>query len=159
MLALDKRRENMQKFYKFKHNNLEVNKKSSSGGAFTLLSNKIFEKGGIVYGCVLDDEFNAIHIRAENKEIRNKMRGSKYIQSNILKSFDLVASDLKECHKVLFSGTPCQINAMLNYLKQKKISTKELITVEVICHGVGSSRFFHDYVKDKGKVKSSRCMF
>ena len=92
----------MQKFYKFKHNNLEVNKKSSSGGAFTLLSNKIFEKGGIVYGCVLDDEFNAIHIRAENKEIRNKMRGSKYIQSNILKSFDLVASDLKECHKVLF---------------------------------------------------------
>lgn len=48
MLALDKRRENMQKFYKFKHNNLEVNKKSSSGGAFTLLSNKIFEKGGIV---------------------------------------------------------------------------------------------------------------
>lgn len=64
----------MQKFYKFKHNNLEVNKKSSSGGAFTLLSNKIFEKGGIVYGCVLDDEFNAIHIRAENKEIRNKMR-------------------------------------------------------------------------------------
>ena len=158
MLALDKRRENMQKFYKFKHNNLEVNKKSSSGGAFTLLSNKIFEKGGIVYGCVLDDEFNAIHIRAENKEIRNKMRGSKYIQSNILKSFDLVASDLKECHKVLFSGTPCQINAMLNYLKQKKISTKELITVEVICHGVGSSRFFHDYVKDKEKKEKSKAV-
>lgn len=44
MLALDKRRENMQKFYKFKHNNLEVNKKSSSGGAFTLLVIKFLKK-------------------------------------------------------------------------------------------------------------------
>lgn len=74
----------MQTFYKFKHYDINVGKNSSSGGAFTMISDRILESGGVVYGCVLNEKFNAIHIRAERKEQRDKMRGSKYIQSNIL---------------------------------------------------------------------------
>lgn len=148
----------MQFFYKFKHRDAEVNKNSSSGGAFTLLSDKIIEEGGLVYGCVLNDKFDAVHMRADSKELRNKMRGSKYIQSNIFSSFDSVASDLRENREVLFSGTPCQIGAILNYLKNKNVSTDNLITVEVICHGVGSNRFFHDYIREKERHINSKAV-
>lgn len=77
----------MQTFYKFKHYDINVGKNSSSGGAFTMISDRILESGGVVYGCVLNEKFNAIHIRAERKEQRDKMRGSKYIQSNISEAF------------------------------------------------------------------------
>ena len=57
----------MQTFYKFKHYDINVGKNSSSGGAFTMISDRILESGGVVYGCVLNEKFNAIHIRAEIK--------------------------------------------------------------------------------------------
>ena len=63
----------MQTFYKFKHYDINVGKNSSSGGAFTMISDRILESGGVVYGCVLNEKFNAIHIRAERKEQRDKM--------------------------------------------------------------------------------------
>ena len=99
----------MQTFYKFKHYDINVGKNSSSGGAFTMISDRILESGGVVYGCVLNEKFNAIHIRAERKEQRDKMRGSKYIQSNISEAFQQIAVDLANKRKVLFSGTPCQL--------------------------------------------------
>ena len=86
-----------------------------------MISDRILESGGVVYGCVLNEKFNAIHIRAERKEQRDKMRGSKYIQSNISEAFQQIAVDLANKRKVLFSGTPCQVNAIINYLKIKKI--------------------------------------
>lgn len=148
----------MQTFYKFKHYDINVGKNSSSGGAFTMISDRILESGGVVYGCVLNEKFNAIHIRAERKEQRDKMRGSKYIQSNISAAFQQIAVDLANKRKVLFSGTPCQVNAIINYLKIKKICMDNFFSVEVICHGVGSEKFFHDYIKDKEKKYHSKAV-
>lgn len=38
----------MQTFYKFKHCDINVEKNSSSGGAFTMISDRILESGGVV---------------------------------------------------------------------------------------------------------------
>ena len=35
-------------------------KDSTSGGLFTVLSREIFRRGGVVYGCVWDDQYNAV---------------------------------------------------------------------------------------------------
>ena len=139
----------MKTFYKFKHKDINIEKHSSSGGAFTMLSDEILDAGGIVYGCVLDAKLNAVHIRATCKSQRDQMRGSKYIQSDLSSVFVQLAEDLRQNKTVMVSGTPCQISAVHNYLQVKKIQMDSLVSVEVICHGVGSNLFFRDYVKNK----------
>lgn len=138
----------MQKYYRFLHGDDLVRKNSSSGGAFTAISDQILDKGGVVYGCVMDENLSLKHFRATNKENRDKMRGSKYIQSDIKEIFQQIKKDLATGKCVLFTGTPCQNFAILAYLSSSKICTDRLITVELVCHGVGSKVFFADYIHD-----------
>lgn len=136
----------MQKYYRFLHDDDLVRKNSSSGGAFTAISDQILAKGGVVYGCIMDENLTPKHSRATNKEERDKMRGSKYIQSDTKEIFQQIERDLKAEKIVLFTGTPCQSFALLNYLALSRICTDKLITMELVCHGVGSKTFFTDYI-------------
>ena len=149
----------MQRYYRFLHSNKNVRKNSSSGGAFTLISDLVLDQGGIVYGCMMDENQNVRHIRATNKDTRDTMRGSKYVQSDIRDIFLQVKGDLGAGYWVLFTGTPCQCYAINQYLQAVKVNTKNLVLLEIICHGVGSRKFFEDYVKHlerkyKGKAIS-----
>ena len=82
--------------YAVKHNDPHVRGNSRSGGFFTAISDYVLSQGGVVYGCVLDSTFNAVHIRASNKEERDAMRGSKYIQSDISRIYRDVVTDLED---------------------------------------------------------------
>lgn len=149
----------MQKFYRFLHSNDGVRKNSSSGGAFTLISDSVLDEGGVVYGCIMDGNLCTRHSRADNKIGRDKMRGSKYIQSDMKDLFPQIKKDLQSGYKVLFSGTPCQSFAVEQYLQALHINTDNLVLLEIICHGVGSKLFFNDYRKHlenqyKGKAVS-----
>ena len=97
------------KVYAVKHKNEATRAASRSGGIFTALSDQVLSIGGVIYGCVLTDDFNAVHIRADNEEDRNRMRGSKYIQSKLGDTFKNVKADLDARRSVLFSGTSCQV--------------------------------------------------
>lgn len=88
-----------------------------------------------------------------------KCGGGKYVQSDIKGLFLQIKKDLESGYKVLFSGTPCQNFAVVQYLQALHINAENLILLEVICHGVGSRRFFDDYCKHledqyKGKAVS-----
>lgn len=147
-----------QSFFIAIHKDNKVWKSSSSGGAFTALSDVWFSahpNNAVVYGCALNEDLKAVHLRAKNREDRNKMRGSKYIQSDITGVFLAVLNDMTDGRFVLFSGTPCQISAIKNFLSFKKINTDNLLTVEVICHGVGSNHFFEDYINNLEKKYNS----
>lgn len=136
----------MQKYYRFLHSDDLVRKNSSSGGAFTAISDQILDKDGVVYGCVMDESLTPRHSRATNREERDRMRGSKYIQSDIKETFQQIERDLKSEKYVLFTGTPCQNFAVLNYLASLKVCTDKFVTMELVCHGVGSRVFFTDYI-------------
>ena len=110
----------------------EVRKTSSSGGVFHYLAMKILEDNGVVYGAELKN-FKVEHIRITDKKDLIKIKGSKYAQSNLKNIFQQVQKDLKDNKKVLFSGTPCQIQGLKKYLLQ---NYEKLYTVSVICHGV-----------------------
>ena len=153
-----------QLFYSGLNKDNSIAKKSSSGGAFSALTDAFFEnnKKAVVYGCILNEDFQAVHIRADNKELRDKMRGSKYIGSNLTGVYKNVAEDLQSGLSVLFSGTPCQIGALLGYISKKNISEEKLFTVDFVCHGVASSKFFEDYIKhleNKYKSRAVSCNF
>lgn len=153
----------MRKYYQCIHKDNMVVKQSSSGAAFTAISDYVLDQmNGVVYGCILNGDLEAEHIRADNIEIRNRMRGSKYIASRIRKEiYESVYKDLIQCRVVLFTGTPCQIAAVKKFLKTRHVSDKWLYTVEVVCHGVGSQQFFRDYITSlesmyRGKVKNCK---
>ena len=90
------------KVYAVRHKDEATRAASRSGGIFTALSDQVLSNGGVVYGCVLTDEFDAVHIRTDNEEDRNRMRGSKYIQSKLGDTFISVKTDLDAKKSVPF---------------------------------------------------------
>lgn len=140
---------NFRTVYAVKHKNENIRAASRSGGIFTAISDVILENGGVVYGCALNDSFLAEHRRATTKEERDAFRGSKYIQSEVGNCYSLCAEDLKNGLDVLFSGTPCQIEALNNYLSVKNVDTAKLLTMDILCHGVPSPMVWKDYLNEK----------
>lgn len=137
--------------YAFMHKDQSIRKKSSTAGAFVALSEKILSKGGMVFGCAFDTDWSAKHIYVENKDELAQLVGSKYLQSRIEGSFKDCRSFLRKGRYVLFSGTPCQIAGLKNYLG-KDYDT--LLCVDLICHGVPAPRIWQKYLRYREQKKS-----
>lgn len=141
-----------------KHKNKEIRENSTSGGAFSLLAEKILSEDGIVYGAAFTQEWSVKHIRVTDMDGLKLLQKSKYVQSNMGHAYENVKQDLTEGKKVLFSGTACQCDGLLNYLQKKQVSVADLYLCDLICHGVPSPKIWKDYVefrkKKYGKIKS-----
>ncbi len=112
---------------------------SSSGGVFSLLARHVLAQGGAVFGAVLDAGGTVRHTCARTEEELEPMRGSKYVQSEIGQSFRQVKQLLDQGTPVLFSGVPCQIDGLLQYLGGDR---EGLLTCDLVCHGVPSPAVF-----------------
>lgn len=126
--------------------NLEERINSSSGGIFILLAKKIIEQNGVVFGAKWDGPERVVHGYAEDYDGIKAFQGSKYLQSIIGTSYIDAERFLKQGRQVLFSGTPCQIAGLKLYLHK---NYDNLLTVEVICHGVPSPLLWRDWVKSR----------
>ena len=139
------------------HCDEEIRKESSSGGVFSALSTSILEKGGVVFGAAIQENLSLQHIGINDVEDLWKLRGSKYYQSSVGDSYRRVKRELNSGRKVLFSGTPCQVAGLYGFLGNEK-TVNNLITVDVICHGVPSPKVFRKYIEERefkhcGKIK------
>ena len=130
--------------YAAKNNDENIRLASSSGGIFTLLAEAVLERGGVVYGARFDDVWNVIHDYTETKEGLSLFRGSKYVQSKIGDCYRTCLSFLKQGRLVLFSGTSCQIAGLKSFLRKEFTN---LLTVDVVCHGVPSPAVWKLYLK------------
>lgn len=139
--------------YAVKHLDEQVVMLSRSGGIFTAISDYVFNHGGIVYGCVLDDKHMAHHSRATNANERDRMRGSKYVQSNMGRTFRNVKEDISKGKLVLFTGTPCQVAGLKLYLGERKTN---LLTIDILCHGVPSPLLWKKYLEWNEQRKHKR---
>ena len=117
---------------------------SSSGGVFPALAARVISDGGVVLGAVVKDDMTVGHAEAYDMAGVEKMRGSKYVQSDLYASYEDVRYWLGEGRKVLFSGTPCQVAGLHKYLGKPY---EGLVTVDVLCHGVPSPGLWEMYVK------------
>ena len=146
-----------QKAYAAVHKDDEVLAKSTSGGAFTAIADAIFAQGGIVYGAAMRDGMQVKHIRTSGKDDFEGLRSSKYLQSDTGTTYQMVEQDLKQGKTVLYSGTPCQIDGLKNFLRK---DYENLYTADIVCHGVGSQAYFDkymDYARERyGKIKALR---
>lgn len=113
--------------------------KSSSGGIFTAIANYVLNQGGIVYGAAFDEYFKLRHEGIDNVDSLNKLRGSKYIQSNNQGIYSQIKDKLCEGRLVYYVGTGCQVAGLKLFLKKKY---DNLITSDLVCHGVPSQSAF-----------------
>lgn len=129
------------------HLNISERKTSRSGAIFMALGEVILQSGGVVYGAGFTEELKVCHMKIEDRQALHKLKGSKYVQSQMGTVYEQVCKDLRESRKVLFSGTGCQVAGLLNLLKMRRIQTETLITCDIICHGVPSHKIYDDYRK------------
>ena len=143
------------KVYAVQHKNEEVRAASRSGGIFTAISDYILDQRGVVYGCVLVNNFKAsTHARADGKDDRNRMRGSKYIQSRMNDTYKNVRKDLLDERRVLFTGTSCQVAGLKSFLGREHFN---LLCIDIVCHGVPSPAVWEKYLEwqEKNTCKNS----
>ena len=132
-----------------------VRKESSSGGVFSILAEAFIEEGGVVVGCAMNKELQAVHVFCETKGELIRLRSSKYVQSDMEGIFPQVCQLLRDGRKVLFSGTPCQVAGLRKFLKKQY---DNLFCIDLLCHGVPSPKLFRDYKEIMEKNYDSKAV-
>lgn len=142
------------KVYAVWHKDDNIRKNSSSGGAFTALAETVLKKGGVVFGAAYDDDMRIEHVATENIEGLDRLRLSKYAQSRVGNTMRQVRDYLRSGRFVMYVGTPCQVAGLKLFLNK---DYENLLTVDIICHGVPSIAFLQKYLEwlgnKYGKVK------
>lgn len=130
--------------------------RSASGGAADSAAKTVLQVGGVVYGAAYDEQLVVSHIEVIADAEREKLQSSKYVQSDLRDSFTKAKQRLAEGEMVLFTGTPCQIAGLYAFLGD---DPENLYTVELICHGVPSPKFFRKYLEFQNKQMKDRVIY
>ena len=151
--------ENMQApldVYAFKEKDKRAVFESASGGASDVLVQAVLRHGGYAYGAAYDDELTVKHIEVSGEEERRKIQSSKYVQSDTSSTYSQARNRLESGKCVLFTGTPCQIAGLYAFLGKEY---KNLYTVDLICHGVPSPKFFQKYLAWYGEQMGEKVIY
>lgn len=141
--------------YSYKSKDQYVLMKSSSGGIAFDIAKYFNEHGYAVVGC----KFNvrkecAEHILVEANSIEklSLLQGSKYMQSDFASGVE----EILNCENpIVVFGTPCEIAGLKKLLEYKRV-TKEIVYIDIICHGVPSYNLwkkYENYLYEKHAMK------
>ncbi len=126
---------------------------STAGGVFALLADYVLEGGGVVFGAALDEELRVRHVAVTSPSDLPSLLGSKPIQSDMGDSYGRVKRYLEQGRRVLFCGTPCQVDGLYRYLGEYP---ENLLTADVLCRGVSSPGVWEHLVRSMAYVKRKR---
>lgn len=127
--------------------------KSSSGGMFTVIAEEIIRNSGSVYGAAFNSDLILTHKRINTIQGLKDLRGSKYLQSDIGNTYKEIKNDLISGLYVYFVGTPCQVGGLMSFLGK---SYENLVTSDLVCHGVPSQKIFNNTIKNIEKSKTCK---
>lgn len=137
----------------------EILKSSSSGGVFSVIAEYVLENEGVVYGAAFDKSMTLKHIRITQPVELNKLRGSKYLQSDTEGIFKMAKEDLRNGKMVYFTGVPCQVAGLKLFLRK---DYNNLFTTDIVCHGVPSQKIFDVFInhfREKRNVEITNYKF
>lgn len=130
-------------------NDYEIMKNSTTAGIFWSLANQILSNDGYVCGAIFNDEFEVTHILSNEEEEVSQMRKSKYVQSYSGHLFSKIKQLLDIGTPILFTGTPCQINGLRNFLNKEY---ENLYLVDLVCFGVPSPMMWKKYLNENFNI-------
>lgn len=132
----------------------KIRRDSTSGGIYYELAHKILYEGGYLAGSVYSEDFySAYHIISNNPKDLSRLMGSKYFQSDTEGIYSKVKQILDDNKEVLFTGTPCQVWALKEYLGRKY---ENLYTVDLLCRGVPSPKMHMKKIQSYEEKAKSR---
>ena len=132
--------------------------KSASGGASAALGEAVINNGGVVFGVTYSKDFkSAQYTCCDNISDLDKIKGSKYVDKKMV--FSEVSKQLKEEKTVLFFGLGCDVGALVKYCEKSEISTDNLYTVDILCHGPMSQIVHQKYIEDLEKKYKSKVIY
>lgn len=137
--------------------NMRVRWNSTSGGAYTALAEAMLEQGGYVSGAIYNEGFTGVHnYVSNNPDDLEKLRSSKYLQSNAKGVYAEIRDLLRNGEKVLACGTPCQMAALRRFLRK---DYENLIIVDFVCRGVNSPKVYRAYLDSLEKKFGSKVVY
>lgn len=128
--------------YVFSSSNQDVLSTSASGGAFAELARGAIDANGLVAGCAWSSDIQAEHRLTDELDRVADFASSKYVQSNVRGIYAAVKRELESGRKVVFGGTPCQVEALGRCCGK---SRENLLAVSVVCRGASSPGVWEAY--------------
>lgn len=133
---IDKKQKGLELIFAAWSKDDKIRRDSTSGGVYWELANYMLGEGGYIAGSVYENDFKgAFHIVTNKKEDLERIKGSKYFQSDSGKVFEDIKKLVVAGEKVLFTGSPCQVQSLKKYLVN---DYENLYTIDFICRGVPS---------------------
>lgn len=143
---VDNKKDSDHRYFAGYANDMGIVRNSSSGGIWTLLVQEFLNEHpeGIYVASRWSDDFKKVEYACGSglDEI-DQFRRSKYSQSYKGDIYDKVGNMLDNGISVLFTGTPCEVAALYNYLHR---DYSNLTTVDLICQGPESPRAMREYM-------------
>lgn len=148
----------LDKVYYGWHKDDSIRSQSTSGGAFTAICQTLIDMYGEsnvrIYGASWNESISVCHMSSVSDHEIDRIRGTKYIQSETVEIYKAIKKDLENGLTVVFSGTPCQVKQAIDFVDA--VNTDRLFTVDLVCNGVASPVVFADYIKCLEKKYKSK---
>lgn len=138
------------------HKNLDIRFDSTSGGAFSALAKKAYQQKYYVGGAIWNDDWTVSQYISNNRKDLEKLRSSKYIQSDAQGIYKRIKELLVAGEKVLICGTPCQIAGLKSFLRK---DYENLVTIDFICQYVNSPLVWSKYIEYIEKEHNSKVIY
>ena len=132
-----------------------IRARSSSGGIFALLAEKMIDGGGVVAAVGYDSAHRAVYKIASVREEIAELMGSKYSEASPDGIYSKVKALLDEGRRVLFVGTPCRVAALKSFIGE----CASLLTADFLCHGVPPAPLFEKFLSESFDGKIERVSF
>jgi coenzyme F420-reducing hydrogenase beta subunit len=139
--------------FALKHMDDGIRSSSASGGAFTAICQAFCDSDYTVFGAKYSEDKRVVHGAIDDLGEIDVFRKSKYVQSDMRDSYESAKDALERGRKVLFTGTPCQVDGLLAYTGG---AVETLLCVDFVCHGVPSPILFREYLKDRERSSGAR---
>lgn len=130
----------------------KVRMESSSGGVFTAMANIVLDRGGVVVAAYFDPQDKRVKHGSSDLVSLERMRRSKYVESDVTQAYPLIEEALKADRSILFCGTPCQCAGIRKVFGHNE----KLLLCDFFCHGVPSGLVFRDFLQMKEKKKGKK---
>ena len=140
--------------YGVRHKNERELSKSQSGAASWAIIETFLTTPAVVYGAAFDKTLRVEHSRCTTIHEAQKLRGSKYVQSDMTGVIASIKKDLMNGERVLFIGTGCQVAGVKSAIPRKL--HENLLTVDLVCHATPSPavwKKYIDYIQETYKSK------
>ena len=138
------------------HKNMKIRWDSTSGGAFSALAEGMYKQGGYVSGAIYNHNFSVSNYISNNEADLEKLRSSKYLQSNAEGLYHEIRSLLRKGEKVLACGTPCQMAALRSFLQK---DYENLTIVDFVCRGVNSPKVYRKYLDSLERMFDGKVVY